>query len=627
MLVVLVSRNDTFILNDSHSQIDHVKNWIETVECLSEEQLQRTFAYELAEHGCRHITERLFYLFEQEENQNDRQWLILLDVINELAYRSYRLGLKLLWACAVRIQIAILGCLNQLKIAAHIAEAVVSQPNNDDRIELLIGECLGRQYLEASLYSEAKFWLDLALKSTTFSYPKIRLEALMLRGRIIENNNYEESIKYIKQAVDLAENYESESSRLTLVKAHGEFAISLWLTKGITETFEAWEKTIDRLFKFKKDTSEWKALWLVCGHVSGYFTHLACKGTPPQTGFDGNSYGAAPEIGFFSKYNLQLNEPQLTEHYNNVDRSILFVHLSSFAQAVGNDERASYWALKGIEFLRNTENKIGLLGLAENAISTLLLSDKYIETIDLALDAGAIAVAHQKLHLKNTSIFSINSLNLEEILGSKPNDLWRRAENYASRLCLIPIAFRLSLIAISHPESIVAKAEEVVSLCDQIAITAADQYLWTSAAKLFRLIYIQNFISLRELIYIIDNYFENYFEQYGTLWIIGYLIFSLQRKTVLRDVAYAQLGIIQKLSEIEYARQIYPSTTYRLLILPFLETYWTTTFNKMRFQFNTPELIEKQFAKIETIPEAQRAKSIFKIVSYGLNFNLSNEIS
>lgn len=600
------------------SQIDHLKNWIETVECLSEKQLQIAFACELAEHGCQYITERLFYLLEQEENQNDQQWLALLDAINELAYRSYQLGLKLLWACAVRVQIAILGCLNKLGIAANIANTVVSQSNNDDRIGLLIGECLGRQYLKANLYSEAKFWLDLALKSTTTSYSKIRLEALMLRGRIVERDDYQEPIKYIKQAIDLAENSESESSRVTLIKAQGELAIALWLTKGITETFEAWEKAIDRLFKFKKDTSEWKTLWLVCGHVSGYFTHLACKGIPPQTGFDGGSYGADPEIGCFSKYNLQLDEPQLTEHYNNIDRSILFVHLSDFAQAVGNDERASHWALRGIEFSRDTKDKIGLPGLVENAIPTLLLSDKYIETIDLGLDAGAILVAHEKLHSSNANIFATNSLDLEEILGSKPNDLWRRAENYASRLCLIPIAFRLGIIAILHPELIAAKAEEVASLCDQVSMTAADQYLWTSAAKLFRLIYIQDIMSLKNLIYAIDNHFENYFEQYGTLWIMGYLIFSLQKRAFLQDSFLAQLGIMQKLSEIEFVRQVHPSATHRRLILPFLQAYWTTTFNRMQFQFNTPKLIEKQLAEIENIPEAERWESLFRIIGSGL---------
>lgn len=591
------------------SNIDHLIDWIETVECFSPEQLERAFACEIAEHGCQFITENLC-LLEQEKAQEERQWNMLLDAINEFAYRSYRLKLKFLWACAVRVQIAILGNINELEVASNIANAVISQSNNDARIQLLIGESMGRQYVNVNRLSEAKTWLNLALEQTTTSCLNVRLDALMLRGRIIEEENHEEPLRYIRQAVHLAEKYETESSKITLVKAQGELAIAQCLTKGIVETFEPWEKTINYLLKYQVDTDDWKSLSMVCGHVSGYFAYLACNGIAPAITSDGSPY-AVPELGLFSKYN-----PHLARDYGNHNQEVLFILLSDFAEAVGDDKKVAYWGLKGIEILRVNSKKAGFPILCSKVTPKLLLDDKYIETIDLALDAGAILVAYEKLHQTKTNIFFIDSIDVDEILGAKSNDIWRKVENYAAHFSLVPIAFHLCTLTLFQPELIEAK--EVVDICHQVNVTATDRYLWTSAAELFEIIYKQD-ISVKELI---DR--SNLFaKEYDMLWAIGYLISSVLKTTTLENALKAQLLVTHSLYQGKFKPN---STTYRRLILPFLQTYWTTTFNKMRFRFRTPGLIEEQLTEIANIPEAQRAQSIFRIISYGLNVNLSNEL-
>ena len=595
----------------SINNTDHLIDWIETVECLSPEQLERAFACEIAEHGCQFVTENL-YLLEAEKPQEQRQWNAILDVINEFAYRSYRLELKFLWACAVRVQIGILGDINELEIANDIANAVIDRSNDDPRIQLLIGECMGRQYVNAHRISEAKTWLNLALEQTTTSCLNVRLDALMLRGRIIEDENYEEPLIYIRQAVELAEEQETESSKITLVKAWGELAIAQWLTKGIRETFEPWEKAINYLLKYQKDTDDWKSLSMVCRHVLGYFAYLASNGIPPEVNLYGSPY-AAPELGLFSKYN-----PHLARNSGNHSQEAIFVLLSNFAEAVGNDQKVAYWGLKGIDNYRANGKKAGFPTLCCNVTPKLLLDDKYIETVDLSLDAGAILVAHEKLLQTTSNVFSIDNVDVDEILGAKSNNIWRRVENYAAHFSLVPIAFHLCTLMLSQSEIIETRAKEVVDICRQVNVTATDRYLWTSAAELFEILYRQD-ISVRELI---DR--SNIFaEEYDMLWAIGYLISSVLKTTTLRNALKAQFHLTKSL----YAKDFKPtSTTYRRLILPFLQTYWTTTFNKMRFQFRTPRLIEERLAEVENIPEAQRAQSIFKIISLGLDVNLSDEL-
>ena len=595
----------------SISNTAHLIDWIETVEYLSPEQLERAFACEIAEHGCQFITENL-YLLEEEKPQEQRQWNAILDVINKFAYRSYRLELKFLWACAVRVQIAILGNINELEIARDIANAAIVQSNDDARIQLLIGECMGRQYVNANSLSEAKTWLNLALERTTTSCLNVRLDALMLRGRIIEDENYEEPLIYIKQAVKLAEEQETESSKITLVKAWGELAIAQWLTKGIRETFEPWEKAINYLLKYQKDTDDWKSLSMVCGHISGYFTGLACNGIPPEKTSDGSPY-AAPELSLFSKYN-----PHLAREYDNHQPEVLFISLSDFAEAVGNDEQVTYWSLKGIENLRANSKKAGLPILCRHVIPKLLSDNKYTEVFDIALEAGAILEAHLQIRQTSTNVFSIDNLDIEEILGSKSNNTWRRAENYATHLSLVPIAFHLCTLTLSQPELIQEKAKEVVDICHQVDITAVDRYLWTSAAELFEIIYRQD-ISSKELI----NRSNLFSEEYDMLWAVGYLISSVLFKTTLKSALKAQLFVTRSLYRGDFKPT---STTYRRLILPFLQTYWRTVFSKMRFHFHTPRFIEEQLSEVGNVPEAQRAQSIFKIIAFGLNVDLSNEL-
>ena len=173
------------------------------------------------------------------------------------------------------------------------------------------------------------------------------------------------------------------------------------------------------------------------------------------------------------------------------------------------------------------------------------------------------------------------------------------------------------MLTLTQPEVIVAKAKEVVDICHQVGVTATNRHLWTSAAELFEIIYRQD-ILVKELI---DR--SNLFaKEYDMLWAIGYLVSSVLKTTTLRNALKAQFYVTRSL----YNKEFKPtSITYRRLVLPFLQAYWTTTFNKMRFQFRTPRSIEEQLAEIENIPEAQRAQSIFKIISFGLNLDLSNE--
>ncbi|BAZ78740.1 hypothetical protein NIES50_73730 (plasmid) [Aulosira laxa NIES-50] len=591
-------------LKQGIASFDHLRDWIYTLEHLTDGQRRRAFTDGFAELGCLIVSEDLYHKEEAKPREN-QQWHIVFDALRELAERASQLEIKLLWVCAVRTQIAVLGTnLNDIDAAVTAAEAVISQ-SDEPRIQLLIAECMGRQYFNAHRNSEALTWLNKAISQDTTSYPTVRLDALMLASRAVAPEDPDAALKYVQQAAKLAQSNDAISEN-TLVKTLGELAIARWLARDLAGAFEPWEQAAERLFACKTDTDDWKELFVVFSHVSGYLVSLACRGIPPTNTLDGGPY-VAPERGFFFTH-----RPQMAARYNNSYDSFLTVHLADFAEATGDEEQAAKWALKGIEVARQTNQLTALPVLGTNAIPHLLLDSRYVEVLDFAIETGAILIASKQRFDAGMNALEPN-LNVEALLGSKPNELWLRAERDAATMGLLPIVFRLATVAISQPELIQVQAQEVVAACQQVSAIAFDQVLWVTASELIEQIYLQQ-ASFEELI----NRSNGFTPEHEILWAIGYLVASLQNKATPQSALMTHLYVTHYL----YKWLTPSSATYRRIVLPFLLRYWTNTFEKTRFRFSTPRLIESELSEAQSIPETQRAQSILKTIASGLGVGI-----
>lgn len=598
-------------LKEGITSADHLRDWITTVEHLTVGQRQRAFTAEVAEAGCLCVSEDLYYK-EKAKPRENQQWHTIFDVVQELADRSRRLELKLLWACAVRIQIAVLGThLQSLDAAVAAAEAVISQASNEPRIQLLIGECMGRQYVNANCYDVALIWLNQALDQASTSYPTVRLDALLSASRAAGPQDRHAAIQYAQQAVSLAESSE-EISENNLVRALGELAIARWLADGLPTAFEPWEQAGERLFACRTDTDDWKELFLIYGHVSGYFAHFEDFGSSPATVADGSPYDA-PERGIFFNH-----RSGIAANYDNSRDSFLASQLARFAEAIGEDEQAATWALRGIDMARAANQLAALPGLCRNATPHLLLDNRYAEVLDFALEAGAILVAAVQSSQAGGVTLAAN-LDVEAILGPKPSELWRQAERNTAIMGLFPVAFRLSTVAIRQPDLARTQAADVAAICREISAIAVNQQFWTTAAELLEQIY-SRVTSFKELINR-SNAFAAQDDE--TLWAIGYLGITFQDDATPKNVLLAHLYLMRFMY-----RSLKPSSaTYCRIVLPFLSTYWTTTFERMRFRFRSPQMIERELSEAQSIPKERRAQSILRTIAYGLGITPPTEFN
>ena len=593
------------------STIEHLHNWIETVKQLTVNQRNRVFTSEIAEEGCLLLLDNLYRL-EKSKPDEEQQWQVVVRAVAELANQARELGLDLLFGCAVRVQITIIvkHCSN-IEAAIAVAEVATSYGISDDRALLLIQECIGRYCLDAQRNYQALSWLNQAMEQDTNAYPSIRLDVLLNISFAIGKTEPQTAIHYLQQAINLARSSEKILEE-NLARALGELTIAYWLVDDLEVAFDVWEQACERLLAIKIDTDDWKELLVRFGHLSGYLTALVSNGVLPD--LEGQQY-PPPHRAFFFQYNSAL-----VNRYRTVLDSFLASQLARYAEAVGKDKQAAAWALRGIDIARETNQLFALPVLSENAVPQLLLDNRYAEVFELALEAGTILVSINRHRQDGGDSLDFN-FNPAAFLGENPIQLQQQAEHYSARLALLPIAFRLGMLAVVQPDVAHEHCITVATLCCQISEKAIEQS-WLVAADLFEKTYSAK-ASFKELINLGNTFVsqeENVFLE--VLWSASYLGASLQSDVKLEDALITHLYVVRRM----YLSLKPPSQIYRRIILPFVETYWRVKFEKMRFRFRSPLMIEGELAKALTLPADKQAQAIFNALSFGLGVPIPPEL-
>ncbi len=587
---------------------DELNEWISAVEQLSTEQQKYAFGEKHAELGCTIVANRL-WLNETRIPRKQQQWESVLGALHDLAERASRMHLDLLWACAVRAQVMVLAeyC-RDLTTAVASAEAALAKPLDDPRIQFLLRECVGRQYLYAHENGKALKWLRQALDLPTDTYPSTHLLALLHASQAIGVDDPPVALDYAQRAVHLGSTaIESDIGDTDMVRALGELAIAEWLSDNHLAAFHAMDQAGERLFASREETNRWKSLFVLFAHVSGYFTSMAHAGRPPLETQAGEPY-APPTRGIFLP-----DREALAEHYQDGRDCFLMAQLAMFAEAVGQDERVTAWSSKGLDLALTTNQPLAFLELSLNTIPHLILEGRYSEVLDVALEAGMISMALDTLR-RNGGNAMDSDVDVRSILGSKPGVLWQHAEYRAALVGLLPIVLRLATAAISDPEPVRQQAGEVVMQCYQISETAADQRLWTIAAEFIDSIFGRKASAddLNQRSNSPDVLDEN------VLRCIGYIGTTLQQGVSLQDAFFAHLFALSYL----YRMFPHPSATYRRIVLPFFTAYWFTKFENQRFRFQSPRTVEADLQAIPNAPENRRAQALLRALAYGLNIDV-----
>ncbi|MEG3853165.1 hypothetical protein [Microcoleus sp. Z1_C4] len=586
---------------------EHLRDWITTIEQLTLEQRQFAFTHEVAEQGCLVVSEKL-WLKEAEKPQEEQDWSAILAAYEDLAERANKLALELLWAWAVRSKIIVLGdYLRDANAAVAVAQAAIQQASDAPRVRFLLQEIVGRKYVLINQNNQAIIWLSKALGEETNAYPYLRLKVLIYMSIATGKQDAQLAIEFARQAVSLAET-NSLIDKSELVKALGELAIAQGLGSNLLpDVFESLDQAGEQLLACRSDAEDWKKLFLVYRHISGYFSYLARTGSPPNETLGGEAY-AAPQRGIlFSQNSI------LVDDYDRNRESIVLTNLAFFAASVGNDERAAVWALKGMDDARATNQRAIFARLSLEAVPYLLLDARYAEVLDFAMDAGAFFAASTQL-LQIGQVPQGFDLDVETILGNKPSELWRKAEHNAALVGLIPVVFRIGTVALRSVELARSQATEVAAICRQISATAVDEQLWLQAAELLEQIYLPE-ASYNEILDF-SNRFHPQNEQ--VLLVIGYLVATLQNDTPLETDIFLHMAI----APFIYQHREPLSATYRRLILPFFIDYWKIKFERVSLRFRSTSLVGRILNTAENFPEAERLQFVLVTMAFALNVRL-----
>lgn len=578
-----------------------LRNWIFTLEHLTIEQRERAFSSRATEAGCLLVAEQL-WMREAERPEVDQDWQTVLIATHNLTESSSNLGLELLWACAICSEVIILAEYNKdLSQAIKVTELAIANASNDPRIQFLLKECLGRQFVFADRHNEAFTWLTQALAQSTEAYPSLRLYAFLRLSQVIADQEPYLAIQYAQQAVNLARSSE-EIPEAELVKALGELAIARWLATGLPAAFEAWDQAGEYLLEYRRDKNAWKDLFVLYGHITGYFTALATKGCPPDNTETGETY-AAPTRGIFMTRNSAR-----ADYYNPARDCFLPAQLASLAEAIGNDERALAWAMRGVDMAREAQQFLPLTSLGRNIIPQLVLENRYAEVLDLAIEVGTLLVALNQLGQAGENILE-PGIDIQSVLGSRDNEVWRYAESSALILGILPIIFHIADLAIHQPELARSQAIDLATMCHEISAMSGTQSLWITVAAIIDQIHLQQSTCV-ELI----SQYQNLSSSDMILPILGLMAATLQETAPLLEVLRIHVSIIEQVQKLVNPK----STGYRLIVLPYLFNYWKTAVEKVMFRFSNPQKVANMLYQVRDLPMEEQAQTILSIIQHSL---------
>lgn len=590
--------------------IDHLQDWMDTVEKLTDRQRQRAFDHELTEQGCLVMTEEI-WSNESEKSKEQQNWSAIISAFEDLAERAEQLNLELLWACSIRSQIVVLGeycCRLDAAVAVAVAAITKAKTSDDLRVQFLITECTGQQYLYANRNNEALPWLSQAIGTEICVYPYARMKALLGMSLITSEQDRQLAVEFARQAVTLAKNSENFHP-LNLVKALGELAIALWLTGDLASAFVPWDEAGENLLACKADTNSWKEITLIFGHISGYFISLTKTGSPPTKTLRGEEY-AVPKRGIFFSYSRAI-----LEYYDRNRDCMISAQLAMFAEAIDNNEKAATWALRGIDDAREANQNGVLAVLSVNAIPHLLLDNRYAETLDFAIDVGAILVAGEQMINTNQQSTGFE-IDVQAVLGDKPNQLWQRAEYLSALIGLLPTIIHIATISIHNPQFAQRQITELTAICRQISIIGVDKELWILTSEFLEKIYSEEILS-DEILRLSDKLdSRNNVE----IKIIAHLC------ATLKDDISPEKAILShfKIAYFLYSdfRKITP-TAYKQIVLPFFINYWKNILLLKPSSFTVNQLIMQILNGVDQFPEAEQIQLILLTIACSLNVKLS----
>jgi hypothetical protein len=578
--------------------------WLTILESLPVDRRQRLLTEEDAFLGCIVVADRL-RLAEALKPEGQRQWEDVLDAVDDLRVRASAMGSGALEAAAIRTLLSIHGeHLQQLDNAVPIAVEAIERLQGDPWAIFMAAGMLGRQYAFAGRHDEGRPMLEMALAQSAGDRTHERMMTLLAVSECFGSVAPDQSIQYAQRAVQLARS-EVSIPVIEATRAGAELTTALFLRtptrEGATAVFPTWSEAAERLLEGRDDSDEWKDLFVIFAHQTSYLTLLALRGQPPSAIESGEEF-AAPIRGVFPR-----TSPGRVALYRPSSVSAVMWMLSQFAGAAGDDQAAAMWlgrvsSLTDPTRLRPVEAMIG-----HDMIPSLVTSAKFAEAADAALRYCHANHLLSQSRIQNQDEME-HGVDIAASWNALPAAEREMIERRAALLAVLPAACWVFRQMLENQALGIAQGRSLASACRQISSTATDPILWNALADTLDMTCQER--ASGQAIVALGNTFASSSRQAAA--ILAYFGASLHGGP--DDAFNAQLAAMQTLF------LAFPPTSaaHRQLLLPFIERFWTTTFDQRRFGFSNPSLVEESLAQARQVPLERRIKAILRAVRFGV---------
>lgn len=582
--------------------------WFATLESFTPKQLNDAFRDQLAADGSMAIADRL-WSWESAKPKNKRNWKRILLQLESFAERARQLGAEILWACFIHAQIIVLAeYRHDLDAAVALCSDALDKASNEPSIQFLLRMSIGTQLADAGRSEEGITRLSEAIDQPTEVYPLFRNLTLLKLARELGGKDALRALSFIDRAIETVRRSpimpESE-----LIKALGEKAIALWYAGELAAAYSPLEEAAERLLAVNSRDEEGKALFLIFGHVAGFLSHLVRTGEQIQRTADDYDY-TVPERGMFLK-----SYPLLPSTYREETVRYLPAVIALFAKGIGKEEKVAEWSLRAVDTARLNDDRTALGQVAHLALEFLVIENKIPEAFDVALHLG-ISMAALKIDQEAGRNPLRRDYDVLNILGPKPGEGWDEGEDYAVIGGLLPFFFHLALSRLNGDEDLNTHIEILVATCQQIAASASNPHLWTSAAALIQ-DFFEGKLSESDLMEKAKAFSGPHTTSLQTLALLAAALESSPEQAV-----YNQLETMTII--VDFFRSLGP--IYERILIPFYKTFWSKTFHENRFRFRLPAMIEQSLEQISGITDWTVLPRILTLMAVSLGVAPSQRV-
>ncbi len=347
-------------------------------------------------------------------------------------------------------------------------------------------------------------------------------------------------------------------------------------------------------------------MFVMLGHAGGYFSQVASNVKQLRTS-DGGRYAEPYPVMFLTAY-----REDRASLFDESRGALLTSLMCLFAEAIGNDDRAMYWAQFGIDDARARGNPAGVATLAWMLIPHFVRENRFVDALDVAREASTAGVAATVLRDHGADVFTMG-VTTKLVVKEAGVGQELEAEQMALNFGGITVAFGLALLFLSQPSAASTRAAEVIDFCRHIDESLPESR-WARFADVLASAFVKP-TSLKDINALANAAGK---DNLHTPYIVGYLGVSVHPEASLETAAIAQTMIVPYVERILSTK----STLYRRSVPQFILGFWQRAVDAQPFRFSSPSILRAELEAASLAPPASQVCSTLRAVCAALRVRL-----